>query len=191
MQIYLWDVVGDRRFGSLVKPDKPMGKRATEVTGITDSLLEDAPSPLDVAEQVFSFFEENSEVDFHFILAHNMKFDQPKLVNLLSNAGFDVPTKWVFIDTLHFCRYHAPGLSSYSIRNLLPVFANSFDHQSHRAGDDVAVLWEILSGICRNVYQNCDVITPLSQFYLEYIKLKESQELETTTLPFVPHKYNS
>lgn len=68
-----------KQFGTLIKPSKPLSdtpafgdkKTITQITGITNEMLKDAPSFKDVANSIFKMIEKAP-----CVIAHNLSFDK-------------------------------------------------------------------------------------------------------------------
>ena len=58
-----------KRFVSLVKPILPIPKLIEDITGITNEMVEHAPSEKDIVDGLFDFIGKNP------IVAHNTPFD--------------------------------------------------------------------------------------------------------------------
>jgi DNA polymerase III epsilon subunit-like protein len=89
-------------YQSYVDPEIPMPPDATRINGITDEITSAAPTFNIVA---LSMIEKLSEVacpqDKVILIAHNCaKFDAPILKAEFARCGLNIPSNWVFADSL-------------------------------------------------------------------------------------------
>ncbi len=124
------------KFSRLINPDRSLSQEIIDLTGITDSMLKDAPSLEDVKPELESFIG-----DCGIVVGHNIRFDISFLRPYLS-----VPLQYVvdnqFIDTAALARLVWPGLSGYSLA-YLAEFAGLADPPVHRALEDALATAEI------------------------------------------------
>ena len=71
-----------REFESLVKPPVSLSKKITEITGLTDDDLKNAPTFKEIYEDLLSVFWGS-----HTVIAHNLQFDERMLINELKRIG--------------------------------------------------------------------------------------------------------
>ncbi|MFO7814837.1 MAG: PolC-type DNA polymerase III [Halanaerobiales bacterium] len=115
------------QFSSLVKPDKKIPGKITELTGIDNNMVKDALS----FKKVF-----NSFVDFIEgcpLVAHNMDFDYSFIRKPLSE--YKKQTEVTLIDTLTLARAVLPELKNHKLATLVNYYDISLDNH-HRALDD-------------------------------------------------------
>lgn len=116
-------------FSTLVNPGRPIPYYATQVNGITDEMVEDAP---DIREALADFlaFAGNA-----VLVGHNIQsFD----LNFVSNAAEGLFGKTVendYIDTLHMARSCLPELSHHKLVDVASYFHISAEG-AHRALND-------------------------------------------------------
>ena len=72
-----------KRFVSLVKPTLPIPKLIEDITGITNEMVEHAPSEKDIVDDLFDFIGKNP------IVAHNTPFDLSFLISLSERYKID------------------------------------------------------------------------------------------------------
>ena len=92
----------------------------------------------------------NDPQDFIVLVAHNSyKFDAPIIINNFKTEGVKCDKFDGFIDTMHFFKFHFPGLNSYSLDNLCKEFgiAKSGIHEGLQDSKD---LKELLRIACKN-----------------------------------------
>jgi DNA polymerase III epsilon subunit-like protein len=76
-------------FGSLVKPPVPIPEEITKITGIDDEMLKNAPSFLELIEDISNFFL--GEVD---LIGHNVMFDRNVLRWELTRHDLEFKFPW-------------------------------------------------------------------------------------------------
>ena len=119
-------------FSTLINPGKPIDPFVVRLTGITDSMVAEAPQ----AEEVMPDFEEF--VEGSVLVGHNVQFD----FSFVSAArGEPLPNPG--LDTLKLARTLVPGLKRYRLSALATHFGV---HQipNHRALSDAAATSEVL-----------------------------------------------
>lgn len=122
-------------FHSFVNPQRSLSKRITELTGITDDMLRDAPCQKDAVESFFAFAQDD------VLVAHNgHDFDMQFIRQAAENSK--IKCEYTCIDTLPLAQALYTGLHSYRLDSVskyleLPIFNH------HRATDDAKALAQI------------------------------------------------
>lgn len=114
-------------FSTLLNPERSIPWNITQITGITDAMVSDAPRFFEVAKQIVQMTE-----DCIFV-AHNVTFDYNFIREEFARLGFNYTRKQLC--TVRLARKVFPGLASYSLSNLKNHF-NIHAEKSHRALDD-------------------------------------------------------
>lgn len=114
-------------FSTLLNPDRSIPWNITQITGITDDMVADAPRFFEVAKHIVQM------TDGCIFVAHNVSFDYNFIKEEFSRLGFDYSRKQLC--TVKLARKVFPGLPSYSLSNLKRHF-NIHAEKSHRALDD-------------------------------------------------------
>ncbi len=115
------------QFETLVNPHQSIPRYIQGFTGITDEMVQDAPSFDEIAEKVFTILQGN------VFVAHNVNFDYSFIRAHLEHCGYSFNAKKLC--TIRLARQIFPGLPSYSLGNL----CHSLDIElvnRHRAGGD-------------------------------------------------------
>ncbi|MCW6666417.1 PolC-type DNA polymerase III [Aerococcaceae bacterium NML190938] len=112
-------------FEAFINPGHPLSAFTTELTGITDSMLVDAPSEEEVLRR-FMVFSEGS-----ILVAHNASFDIGFINKGYERIG-EQETTLPVIDTLELSRLVNPDLKSHRL-NVLAKYYGIVLEQHHRA----------------------------------------------------------
>jgi len=122
-------------FESLVNPECYIPYGITQLTGITQEMVEDAPKFYEIAKQVV---EVTAGAIF---VAHNVRFDYSFIKEEFSRLGYTFSRRQLC--TVRLSRQVFPGLPSYSLENLIRHF-NIKVEQRHRALADAKATTELL-----------------------------------------------
>lgn len=121
-------------FQTYVNPKKPIPANITELTGITDEMVQNAP---ELAEAIPKFLEFAAGKP---LVAHNAGFDMSFLSAACEQLG--IAQHFTAIDTLEMARLLLPNLGKYKL-NLLAKELKVGPFEHHRASEDAAVLARI------------------------------------------------
>jgi ATP-dependent DNA helicase DinG len=144
-------------FSSFVNPARPVPRHITELTGISDADVADAPSAAEVMRRLRAFCGHRP------LVAHNASFDQgfiqancqrtedlgsesEALPEALADDTPPLLSSQPWIDTVELARIALPLLREYNLEALSAVFAPD-SRSSHRAIDDVLALarvWRVI-----------------------------------------------
>ena len=128
------------RINFLVNPGIHIPERITQITGIDDNTVKDAPPIEDVITDVMDF------VDGYILLGHNICFDYKFLVVAAASVGIKYTARG--IDTHKIARKYLPDLSHRSLEALCEYFEIETVH--HRALDDAISASVIYGKLCEN-----------------------------------------
>jgi DNA polymerase III subunit epsilon len=137
--IYLHDgnkVTGE--FVSLVNPERNIPWFITNLTGITNEMVEDAPRFYEIAKTIVELTEGRTFV------AHNARFDYSFIRQEFKSLGFSY--KRNILDTVALSRKLLPGHRSYSLGSICKDLRISINGRHRAAGDALATvkLFEML-----------------------------------------------
>jgi len=132
-------------FNTFANPGKPIPPKITELTGITDAMVADAPNEQE-ALQLFYEFCGNCRV----LVAHNAAFDTGFIRAAAKRSG--LPYEFTSVDTVPLCRSLYKGLKNYKLDTVAEYLKlPPFNH--HRACDDAAVLAGIFQKVLIDLQQ--------------------------------------
>lgn len=128
------DDIEVERFQTLIKPNDPIPDFITELTGITNEMVNDAPTPDIAIPELINFIGDS------IIVAHNAHFD----INFLydySEQYIARPFSNDFICTMRISRRVFPEMSNHKLKTLCKNILGIVP--PHRALGDALAAWEI------------------------------------------------
>lgn len=116
------------KYDELINPGRPLPKKITEVTSITDDMLQDKDNEENAIKRFIEWYE-----DFPMV-AHNAKFDVSflEMAHQKYNLG---EFKNTVIDTLELSRTMDSSFGRHSLSALVKRYDVPFDEESHHRGD--------------------------------------------------------
>lgn len=125
-------------YTTLVNPERNIPYFITNLTGITNEMVEDAPRFYEIARQIVELTEGRTFV------AHNARFDYSFIREEFKSLGFNY--KRSLLDTVALSRKLLPGHKSYSLGNICKDLRISINGRHRASGDALATvkLFEIL-----------------------------------------------
>lgn len=122
------------QYDTLINPERRIPAEITRITGITDEMVADAPKFYEVAKKVVELTEGR------IFVAHNVRFDYGFLKEEFGRLGYSFSRRQLC--TVRLSRTAFPGLSSYSLGNLIKNFDINVDSR-HRALDDTLATLQV------------------------------------------------
>ena len=122
------------RFSTFVNPKVPIPYDIEQLTSITDSMVQNAPSIEEVLPQFMEFCEGAAMV------AHNADFDMSFIQHNCALQG--IPCEKTVLDTVSLARFLLPQLNRFKLDTVAKELGISLAHH-HRAVDDAACTAEI------------------------------------------------
>ncbi len=116
------------KFSELINPNRPLLKKITDLTGITDDMLKDCDDEETVVKRFIKWFGDLPMV------AHNAKFDTSFLEMAYSKYNLGEFTNTI-IDTLELSRVLDNTYGRHSLSALVKRYDVEFDEESHHRGD--------------------------------------------------------
>ena len=122
------------RLQTFIKSPKPISKKITELTSITNEDIRNAPTIEEFMPKLMEFFGDN------LLIAHNGRFDIGMLDKALERMGKEhIKNPW--IDTLPLSRRLIPLMRSYRLGAVCRFYHIPYDTEAaHRADYDAEVL---------------------------------------------------
>ena len=132
-------------FNVLLNTKKTLSTKITQITGITNDLLEKkGVDPKDGINQFYEFIHNLSLGNKLFLIAHNNDaFDKLFLNFTFGKYGLDLPQIY-FIDSYRMSQLLLPELNYFSLKSLSKYF-NIHLEQDHRALSDCVMLKEVFN----------------------------------------------
>ncbi len=123
------------RFTTLINPGSPIPYFITNITGITNHDVVDAPFFVDVAERIHDI------LDGALFIAHNVRFDYSFIKRQLEVCNFHFNPR--MLCSVRMSRALYPDARSHKLESLINRF-NIFVNARHRAYDDATAVWKFL-----------------------------------------------
>ena len=127
-------------YQSLVKPPVTLSPKITELTGLTDADLKDAPEPIAVAQKFSEFLETPPNTTLVMIGHNSISFDCRFLKSWLNrvNVPCDNFRSCYHVDTMRLAQYYYPKRYSYALSSLMKYAGLTAEGGvAHRAMADV------------------------------------------------------
>ncbi len=129
-------------FESFVNPHVEISQTITDLTGITNEMVSDAP---DISEVLPKFLEFSKGCIY---CAHNATFDIGFISNDADKLG--LPFMPTFVDTVSVSRYANPELNKHTL-DAVGKYFNLGDFNHHRAFEDAHMLALIFDKLCKKL----------------------------------------
>ena len=114
-------------FSTFVKPSRHIPKEITELTGIDDSMVKDAPTINYVLPDFYKFCYNAT------LVAHNISFDISFIYNIAKKLAYNFDNP--LMDTIEMARKKLPGLKNYKLGTIVDKLNIVLDN-AHRAIND-------------------------------------------------------
>lgn len=138
-------------FVRLINPGRPIPPEASNIHKITDEMVQQAPTFLAVATEFIEFCkaaakEVQGPCKVALIAHNNIAFDLPFLKAEFDRNGLNLPSEWVFLDSLYWAKHYRSDLPRHALQYLRQIYGIEAN-QAHRALDDVVVLKEVFQAM--------------------------------------------
>ncbi|MFN8165234.1 MAG: exonuclease domain-containing protein [Bacteroidia bacterium] len=126
------------QYKSLVNPESNIPPYISNLTGITDEMVADAPRFYEIAKEIVQI------TDGAVFVAHNVQFDYGCIQREFKSLGYTYSREQLC--TIKLSRKMIPGLPSYSLGNLCKYLGIEINDRHRAAGDALATvrLFELL-----------------------------------------------
>lgn len=133
------------QYDTLIHPERSIPYNITQITGITDEMLTDAPKFYEVAKDIVQLTEGK------IFVAHNVRFDYQFIRHEFQRLGFSFVRKQLC--TVRLSRKVFPQLRSHSLDSMSRYLGISIDRR-HRALDDTLATVKILETALQKGQEN-------------------------------------
>lgn len=148
--------VVQQTFSTLIQPGRKLEKRVTELTGINDAMLVDAPDLSEILSGLFEFLEDLP------LLGHRILFDYSFLKKAAVNQKISFEKEG--IDTLKIARRYLTGLEHKTLESLCVHY--QIPHNAHRALGDALATHQLYQILARDYYKEEDgIFRPVKLVY--------------------------
>lgn len=121
-------------FSTFVNPQRPIPTKITELTGITDAMVSDAPSDVQAVDDFLKFCGEA------VLVAHNAPFDTSFIREVCEKSGREYA--YTSVDTVAICRSILKDIKNCKL-DTVAKFLRLPEFNHHRACDDANILAQI------------------------------------------------
>lgn len=130
------------KFSTFVNPEMPIPQKITQLTGITDEMVKDAPSQSEAVSAFLEFAGDN------VLVAHNAPFDTSFIAKACEDMGREY--NYTSIDTVAISRAILPDIKNCKL-DTVAKFLRLGEFNHHRATDDAEMLAKIFITLCRRL----------------------------------------
>lgn len=163
-------------FSTLVKPDNQVDDYITNLTGITNEMLENAP---DISTSIKNFYD---FIGDNILVGYNVNFDVNFLYdNLLKYHNLYLKNS--FIDVLRIARRFLPNLENHRKDTVANHYKIS-NEGSHRATRDCEITNEIFSLLKEDIIQSGVSIEDFKKLYTKNKNSFSSKDISTENSNF-------
>ncbi|MGN0490779.1 PolC-type DNA polymerase III [Ruminococcus sp.] len=135
-------------FSTFANPEMPIPQKITQLTGITDDMVKDAPSQSDAVSAFLEFAGDN------VLVAHNAPFDTSFIRNACENMCREY--NYTSIDTVAISRAILPDIKNCKL-DTVAKYLRLGDFNHHRATDDAEILAKIFISLCNRLRDDYNI----------------------------------
>lgn len=129
-------------FSTFANPEMPIPQKITQLTGITDDMVKDAPSQSEAVSAFLEFAGDN------VLVAHNAPFDTSFIAKACEDMGREY--NYTSIDTVAISRAILTDIKNCKL-DTVAEFLRLGDFNHHRATDDAEMLARIFINLCQRL----------------------------------------
>ena len=129
-------------FSTFANPEMPIPQKITQLTGITDNMVKDAPSQSEAVGAFLEFAGDN------VLVAHNAPFDTSFIAKACEDMGREY--NYTSIDTVAISRAILTDIKNCKL-DTVAKFLRLGDFNHHRATDDAEMLARIFINLCQRL----------------------------------------
>lgn len=129
-------------FSTFANPEMPIPQKITQLTGITDDMVKDAPSQSEAVSAFLEFAGDN------VLVAHNAPFDTSFIAKACEDMGREY--NYTSIDTVAISRAILTDIKNCKL-DTVARFLRLGDFNHHRATDDAEMLARIFINLCQRL----------------------------------------
>lgn len=129
-------------FSTFANPEMPIPQKITQLTGITDDMVKDAPSQSEAVGAFLEFAADN------VLVAHNAPFDTSFIAKACEDMGREY--NYTSIDTVAISRAILTDIKNCKL-DTVAKFLRLGDFNHHRATDDAEMLARIFINLCQRL----------------------------------------
>lgn len=129
-------------FSTFANPEMPIPQKITQLTGITDDMVKDAPSQSEAVSAFLEFAGDN------VLVAHNAPFDTSFIAKACEDMGREY--NYTSIDTVAISRAILTDIKNCKL-DTVAKFLRLGDFNHHRATDDAEMLARIFINLCQRL----------------------------------------
>lgn len=129
-------------FSTFANPEMPIPQKITQITGITDDMVKDAPSQSEAVGAFLEFAGNN------VLVAHNAPFDTSFIAKACEDMGREY--NYTSIDTVAISRAILTDIKNCKL-DTVAKFLRLGDFNHHRATDDAEMLARIFINLCQRL----------------------------------------
>lgn len=129
-------------FSTFANPEMPIPQKITQLTGITDDMVKDAPSQSEAVGAFLEFAGDN------VLVAHNAPFDTSFIAKACEDMGREY--NYTSIDTVAISRAILTDIKNCKL-DTVAKFLRLGDFNHHRATDDSEMLARIFINLCQRL----------------------------------------
>ncbi len=156
------------RYVSLVNCKIRIPRFITELTGITQSMVNSAPPADDVIPELLDFIGND------ILAAHNASFDNKFLVAESLRLGL-TPRNESLVCSLKLARRIYPGLRSYKLMDVSSSLGINFKSRAHRAEADAEVAAKLILHVSKKLCSDYGVASLESGVFAQINKLSAAK----------------